>query len=133
MVPKRRPPRPHSLSWSRSPLRQCAAAKPSQVTSPNSATKTISATQFTSVTETYSLESGGSGAGGSDAETASVVGREINDGGQHRADQNGGELIPVEKRQAKPRWLDRVVERRPDDAGELHDEQQVPPAPAAAF
>ena len=33
-VPKRRPPSPHSCSRSRSPLRQRAAAKPSQLMKP---------------------------------------------------------------------------------------------------
>src|SRR4029079_6845906 len=49
-VPNRRPPRPHSCSRSRSPLRQCAAAKPSQVIKANSRTKIMSAVQFTSCT-----------------------------------------------------------------------------------
>src|SRR5215469_15882426 len=49
-VPKRRPPSPHSCSRSRSPLRQRAAAKPSQVMRANSATKMIKAVQFTSCT-----------------------------------------------------------------------------------
>src|SRR5262249_58466672 len=46
----RRPPSPHSCNRSRSPLRQCAAAKPSHVMKPNRATKTTSAVQFTSCT-----------------------------------------------------------------------------------
>ncbi len=46
-VPKRRPPSPHSCSWSRLPARQREATKPSTVTSPKSRMKTISAGQLT--------------------------------------------------------------------------------------
>src|SRR6516165_1232396 len=56
-VPKPRPPSPHSCNRSRSPLRQWAAAKPSQVMNANSSTKTISATQFTSLTRVPSSPS----------------------------------------------------------------------------
>src|SRR6185437_14569072 len=47
MVPKRRPPRPHSCSRFKSPRRQCAAMKPRTVTSANNTMKTISAVTFT--------------------------------------------------------------------------------------
>src|SRR5574340_977231 len=46
MVPKRRPPRPHSWSWLRSPRRQLAAMKPMTVTSAKSAMKMTSAVTF---------------------------------------------------------------------------------------
>src|SRR5580658_8734802 len=46
-VPNRLPPSPHSCSWSRSPLRQRAAANPSQVMKPNSTMNTPNAIWFT--------------------------------------------------------------------------------------
>src|SRR5262249_50042249 len=59
-----------------------------------------------------------------------VFGGEIDDRGEHGADQDPQELIPVEERDADPGGLDLVVERRPQRGDELDDEQQVPPAPA---
>src|SRR5580692_707600 len=144
MVPKRRPPRPHSCSWSRSPLRQCAAAKPSHVMKPNSAMKMIRAVQFTSCTvclptfTSYCLVSSAPRRGGApspDDEFAPrlLLGREIDDRGQHRRDDHPEHLIPIEERDARPGRLDRVVERRPQHGDELNDQEQVPPAPAGAL
>src|SRR5208282_4519534 len=105
-VPKRRPPSPHSCNWSRSPLRQWAAAKPSHVMNPNSAMNTINAVQFTSCTaippNLVFL-------------CRSVVGAgcEVHDCRQNGADDHADELIPVEERYSPKRWLNRVVERRP--------------------
>src|SRR5215831_16443772 len=123
-VPKRRPPRPHSCRRSRSPLRQWAAAKPSHVTKPNSATKTTRAVQFTSCTaflRFYCFSA-----------CASFLRREIDDRRQDGADDHPGELVPVEERNARQRGLELVVERRPEDRDELDEEEQVPPAPSGA-
>src|SRR5689334_9279879 len=122
-VPKRRPPSPHSCNRSRSPLRQWAATKPSQVMNANRSTKTINAIQFTSRTrlppERFAR-----------AWTAGLrLGGEVDDRGQDRADDHPKKLIPVEERHAAKGRLYLVVEGRPDDRGELDDEQQVPPAP----
>src|SRR5215471_7377220 len=97
MVPKRRPPRPHSCSRSRSPLRQCAAAKPSQVMSPNSTTRMISAVQSMIIALRVPLPVGG----------------EIDDRGEDRAEDHPQQLVPVEERQPDPGGLDLVVEWRP--------------------
>src|SRR3984957_1315238 len=138
MVPKRRPPNPHSCSWSRSPLRQCAAAKPSHVMKPNSAMKMIRAVQFTSCTaclpRLLGLISCVSGCliprwRGTDL----VFGREIDDRGQNGPDDDPEHLVPIKERDARPGRLGRVVERRPQHGDELDDEEQVPPAPARAF
>src|SRR5665213_147646 len=138
MVPKRLPPRPHSFSWSRSPLRHCAAAKPSQVIKPNSATKTMSAVQLTScmisprLTSSYFLISSLI-TKFRDADAALIFGRKINDRGQNGADDDPEQLIPIKERHTDPGWLELVVERRPDDREELDHEEQVPPAPSAAL
>src|SRR5580692_6329732 len=98
-VPKRRPPSPHSCSKSRSPLRQLAAAKPSQVIKPNTDMKMIRAVQLASCTvflpppsalscEVYVI--------------ALVFRRKIHDRGKHSADDHPKQLIPVEERQANP-------------------------------
>src|ERR1700722_1299468 len=138
MVPKRRPPNPHSCSWSRSPLRQCAAAKPSHVMKPNSAMKMIRAVQFTSCTaclpRLLGLISCVSGCliprwRGTDL----VFGREIDDRGQNGPDDDPEHLVPIKERDARPRRLGGVVERRPQHRDELNDEEQVPPAPARAL
>src|SRR5579863_5584091 len=110
-VPKRRPPRPHSCSRSRSPLRQWAAAKPSHVISANSSTKIESAVQFTSDM----------------ASPSPTLGREVDDRGENRADDHPEHLVPVEERDTRPVRLGLVVEGRPKHDDELHDEEQVPP------
>src|SRR5580704_190208 len=146
MVPKRRPPRPHSCSWSRSPLRQWAAAKPSHVMKPNSAMKMIRAVQFTSCTAclpifTFLFLLPCIPATWRDNVTRRrplrsqliLLCREIDDRGQHRRDDHPEHLIPVEERDARPSRLDRVVERRPKHGSELNDQEQVPPAPAGAL
>jgi hypothetical protein len=46
IVPKLRPPRPHSLRWPRSARRHRAAMKPTTVTSRKKKTKTLRATAF---------------------------------------------------------------------------------------
>src|SRR5215469_769322 len=130
MVPNRRPPRPHSCSRSRSPLRQCAAAKPSQVMNPNSAMKMIRAVQLTSATA-FPLQSRSFARyfGFQYGECPLIVSREINDRGQDRPDDHPEELVPVEERHAGPRWLDRIVEGRPQHSDKLNQKKQIPPAP----
>src|SRR5262249_3183135 len=125
-VPKRRPPRPHSCSRSRSPLRQLAAAKPNQVMKPNSAAKMMRAVQFTSCTAiTPELRVRGSA-----RELHSILGREIDDRRQNGADNHPSKLVPVEERETGEGGLHRVIEGRPKNGDELDHEEQVPPAPS---
>src|SRR5579871_1748303 len=124
-VPKRRPPRPHSCSWSRSPLRQCAAAKPSQVMKANSATKTKSAIQSTCATLLPFLVSFVA-----PDRTSLTRSHEVHDRREHRTHQHPGELEPVKEGNAPERGLDLVVERRIESDRELHEEQQIPGAAA---
>src|ERR1700688_4811758 len=144
MVPKLRPPNPHSCNWSRSPLRQCAAAKPSHVMNAKSATKITRAVQFTSCTAFLPdfpfIVLCARPAMRHDSVTRRrqlcgwlLLGREIDDRGQHRRDDHPEHLIPVEERDARPSRLDRVVERRPKHGCELNDQEQVPPAPAGVL
>src|ERR1051326_348099 len=91
-VPNRRPPRPHSSSKSRSPRRQRLAMNPSQVTKPNSSTKTISATQFTSRTISPSLPM--------ERRCSAPLGHEIDQARERRSDQHPQQLVPVEERNA---------------------------------
>src|SRR5579871_185375 len=109
-VPKRRPPRPHSCSNSRSPRRQWAAAKPSQVMKPNSRMKTVSAVQFRSMAPL-------------------LFGRPIDHGRYGRADEYERELEPVKERHAREGRFDRIVEGNPQGRDELEQKQQVPPTP----
>src|SRR6185437_4136781 len=106
-VPKRRPPRPHSFRRLRSPLRQWAAAKPSQVIKANKTMKTISAVQFTSATASpprmfsdYVL-----GAEFDSAAPPLMGDGEIDNRGQDGAEDDPEELVPVEKRHADKRRL----------------------------
>src|SRR5579863_605279 len=128
-VPKRLPPRPHSCSTSRSPRRQRAAAKPSQVMNANSNTKMMSAVQFTSCTaflpdfRFYRRNRPSS---------PLVVGGEVHGGGEHRPDDHPDQLVPVEERNADPGRLNLVVEGRPEDRDELDHEQEIPWAPSRA-
>src|SRR5215475_10826538 len=93
IVPKRRPPRPHSCSWSRSPLRQCAAANPNHEIRANSTTKTESAVQLSSSTAfpqsficfDNRVELG-----------ASFLDGEVDDRVEHGTEQHQGELEPIE-------------------------------------
>src|SRR5271163_182496 len=123
-VPKRRPPRPHSCNRSRSPRRQRAAANPSQVMKPNSRTKTTNAIPFTCGT-TLPLETL--------CALSRFPGGEIDHGREHRADAHPEKLKPVEEGDTEQRWLRLVIERRPENHEELHDEEQVPPTPFPAF
>jgi hypothetical protein len=59
-----------------------------------------------------------------------VLGREVDDRGEHGADDHPKQLVPVEERHADPGRLHPVVERRPDHRGGLDDEEQIPPAPS---
>src|SRR5215510_12004863 len=95
-VPKRRPPGPHSSNWSRSPLRQLAAAKPSQVLKPNSTTKTRRATQLTSCMTCLLLP-----------------GRDIDHRRQPGAEEDPEQLIPVEEGHTGERGPSRVEQRWP--------------------
>ena len=61
-----------------------------------------------------------------------AVGREVDDRREHRAHQDGEQLVPIEERDADPGRLDAVEERRPERHGELEHEEQVPPAPTAS-
>src|SRR4030081_524595 len=123
-VPKRRPPKPHSCSWSRSPLRQWAAAKPSQVMKPNSARKMMRAVQFTScmASSGFFLVM----VRGCAPELRSLLGREIDDGRQDGADDDPKELVPVKEWDAGPGGLELVVEGRPQDRDKLDHEKQIP-------
>src|SRR5580704_12452298 len=103
-VPKRRPPSPHSCSRFRSPLRQRAAAKPSQVMKPKSNTKIINAIQSTCATSKLFLRG------------------EIDDRADHYTEDHPGELIPVEERQTYPGGLNAIEERRPEHGGEFEHE-----------
>src|SRR5215470_13601403 len=62
-----------------------------------------------------------------------LLGREVHHRGEHRGDQHPEHLVPVEERNARPGRVDAVVEGRPEDRHELHDKEQVPPAPAATL
>src|SRR5438874_8735347 len=99
-----------------SPLRQCAAAKPSHVTNPNSPTNTMSAGQLT-----WCMSA------------PHPFGGEVDDGGEARADDHPEQLVPIKEGDAVPLRLDLIVERGPEHRDGLHDEQQVPPAPLAAL
>src|SRR5271163_1488740 len=96
---------------------------------PNSSTKMTSATQFTSCTmfprRFVSLPYPPSIPG------RLWLDREIDHRRQHRRDEHAQHLEPVEERHAHPDRLGAVVERRPQDDGELQHEQEIPPAPAA--
>src|SRR5271166_2402174 len=98
-VPNRRPPRPHSCSKSRSPLRQRAAAKPSQVMKPNSSTKMLSAAQFKFGTTLPCFGSAGFYIRRFLRRKAlAIVGREIDHRGEYRTRNNPQELKPIEER-----------------------------------
>src|SRR5271166_4136459 len=129
-VPKRRPPSPHSCSRSRSPLRQLAAAKPSQVMEANNKTKIVRAVQFTSCT--VSPLPASAPLSGLYA-AASVFSSEIHDSCEHSADDYPKKLIPVEERYADQIGFCFVVKGRPEYGDELDKEEQVPPAPRAAL
>src|SRR6516225_1994122 len=139
MVPKRRPPSPHSCSRSRSPLRQCAAAKPSQVMKTNSARKMMKAVQSTFCTALLPVSPryfaafflmSGTGPG---VISALIVGYKVDDCGQDGSDDDPKKLVPIEERQADQGWLGSVVEWRPEHCDELNEKEQVPPAPSCAF
>src|SRR5262249_1723122 len=117
IVPNRRPPSPHSCNRSRSPLRQCAAAKPSHVMKANSATKMMRAVQFTCCIVLLPRR-------------PSILGREIDDRRENSSDDHPKELVPVEERDPRPRRLHPVVEGRPEHRDELDRKEQIPPAPA---
>src|SRR5215467_2233804 len=112
-VPKRRPPRPHSCSRSRSPLRQWAAAKPSQVMNRKRMTNTVSATQLMLIASPRFL-----------VDALLLVGREIHDRGEDRGDDHPKHLVPVKERDAGEGRLHAVEEGRPENGDELHDEEQ---------
>src|SRR5690348_15639014 len=77
-------------------------------------TKTTSATQFT-------------------CSMGSLLRREIDGGGEHRADDHPQELVPIEEGHADEGRLELVVEGRPQHDDELDEEKQVPPAPPASL
>src|SRR5689334_2868716 len=112
IVPKRRPPSPHSCSSSRSPRFQREATKPSTVTSAKKKRKTASAVQLTPP----SL-------------IARVPRLHVDDPGQQRADRDPEELVPVEEREAEEARLRLGVERRPEQEEVGQQEQEVPEAP----
>src|SRR6516162_6288176 len=102
----------------------------------NSATKTIRAVQLTSCTACLpGLWSAQPTRGRRAARgvCASSFGNEINDRREHGADDHPEHLVPVEKWNPGPGWLDCVVERRPHHRDELDDEEQIPPTPTGAF
>src|SRR5262249_57450100 len=53
----------------------------------------------------------------------------ICDRGKRGADRYPEELIPIEERHADQRRLGFIVEWWPENRDELHEEEQVPPAP----
>src|SRR5882757_9629625 len=120
-VPKRRPPKPHSCSRSKSPLRHFAAAKPSQDTRPNNNTKIVSAIQFTFDTPIPLIL------------FRSVFGGVVDDGSQDRTAEDPSKLKPIKERNPDEGGFGLVVKWRIQRHHELDHEQQVPPAPAAAL
>src|SRR5580693_9967182 len=132
-VPKRRPPRPHSCSWSRSPLRQRAAANPSQVMKTKRTTKTISAVQLTSCTTSLPRFSLCFWLASRSAAPRYMRDGEIDNGRQDCSEDHAEKLIPIEERNADEGGFDFIVESRPDDHGKLNQKQQIPPAPAGVW
>src|SRR6185312_8090235 len=109
-VPKRPPASPHSLRRPRSPRRQRAEAKPRIVTAPKNTTNTMRAVQLIGM--------------------LFVLGHEIGQRGQQRADDDAEKLKPVEEREAPQARLDPVIKRHPH--GERDQDQQQPQAPDPA-
>src|SRR5271170_4496903 len=128
-VPKRRPPKPHSCSRSKSPRRQRAAAKPNQVIRPNSNTKIVSATQFTSCTMILSSRVLSYPCAVIARALKLFGGLKIDDGREHGADDHPEQLEPIEERNPREVGLGFIVNGRPQGNGKLHHEEQVPPAP----
>src|SRR5690242_11409302 len=64
---------------------------------------------------------------------AASLGDEVDHGSEGRADDHPEELIPVEEGDARQLRLDGVVEGHPEQRDERDDEEQVPPAFAAAI
>src|ERR1700733_3935791 len=91
---------------------------------PNSRTKTTNAIPFTCGT-TFSLEILRA--------LLRFPSHEIDHGGEHRAHQDPEKLKPVKEGDAEQRRFRLVIKRRPEDHEKLQDEEQVPPAPLAAF
>lgn len=58
-----------------------------------------------------------------------VVRREVDDRGEHGADDDPEELIPIEERHADPGRCLSIVEGGPEDCDELDKKEQVPPLP----
>src|SRR5215469_8720560 len=79
----------------------------------NSRTKTVRATQLTPC-------------------MSAPFGHRIHDSREECGQHHPQHLVPVEEGDAEPGRLNAVVEGRPQHRDELHDEQQVPPAPAPA-
>src|SRR4029077_10296537 len=102
IVPKRRPPRPHSCKRFRSALRQRAATKPSQATSRNSATKMVVAVR-SSFNEAPSRALILRGA----------LFQHVNCPDADRTHENPGELKPKKEWHSQKLWLDPVIEPRP--------------------
>src|SRR5262245_15829063 len=112
MVPKRRPPRPHSCKRLRSALRQRAAKKPSQATSRNNATKMVVAvrSRFKEAPSRALILCG-------------ALFQHVNCPDADRTHENPGELEPIEEGDAQKLRLDPVRERRPKHHGETDEEQ----------
>src|SRR5450631_1254262 len=107
-VPNWRPPRPHSSRWARVfGRRQCAAAKPITVTTPNKKTKTASA------------------AGSISAVIAGLPANgAIDEISQQGCDRHPQQLIPVKKREAKQTGQCPVVKGDPGHGGEGDKKKQ---------
>src|SRR5262249_30491811 len=103
---------------SRSPRRQLAAANPSQLISPNSATKTASAVQLTCSTAAF-------------LSVPTRFRHEIDEGGHQGTDENKRQLEPIEEGNAGHLRLGPVVEGHRERRDELDQKQQIPRAPGS--
>src|ERR1700726_3424494 len=100
---------------------------------PNSTTKMLSAIQFTSCTTISPFLSRYSRPRCGARQWLLVVGGEVDNGREHGADDHPQELEPVKEGDAHQGGLDSVVQGRPERHGKLDHEEQIPPAPGAAF
>src|ERR1700680_1410862 len=94
-VPNLPPAKPHSCKWSRLPRFQRAAAKPTNVTSAKKKTKTVKAVKFSGMTFLF----------------LSRLRAVIDHGRDDHADDDPGELKPIEERKSEQCRLAAVVKR----------------------
>src|SRR5579875_2688692 len=135
-VPKDRPPRPHSWMLFRSPLRQRAATKPMTVTSKNKAAKIMSAVQliafqliigippFAAAPMLPALHCAQAMADHRAVRRRwSLPVREIDDGGDGRAEGQPQQQIPIEERNAFDGGIGLVVACDPQQGDKRHQQQ----------